>query len=420
VFLGLVGMYFTGTLWTAPRNEQELALRLRASNGDTHDVDGARAVQQRRSGGSRAATVRTQRGDESNFSLILQVRVTPPRSLTVMFVNSNAQTQHVASWGNSSDHAVVEMTPAGAVANGHSSHHSLAAPQQQLDADRDASPEGGYSRGGRDIMAEESPGVSARCVAYAYGRVPFLGRRNADGGSEQHVGERGSSAAGRAFSHHGSRRLPYSYFFARPAYNRRTFFKHLLSHLAAVAAWTGLWDVLDQSLLPWLSQSCVLAPGFIAEYPCVFVKMAFITAGAAGLHWTGTLYYTLEEEEHVHSGHERSASPSGRRRRRGRSEGPSSSSWAAAAAHGSDDDGWEDTTEGQGEAGTTEALMPPEGRMFLRRGGAGSAGQGSATAVLLAKLRRRRLALGKAAGRITKRGRLLLSTAALQPDARRL
>jgi hypothetical protein len=62
-----------------------------------------------------------------------------------------------------------------------------------------------------------------------------------------------------------------------------------------VAAWTGLWDVLDQSLLPALSESCILRAGFLAEYPCVLVKFFLIAFGAAGLHWSGTLY-TIEED----------------------------------------------------------------------------------------------------------------------------
>lgn len=94
-----------------------------------------------------------------------------------------------------------------------------------------------------------------------------------------------------------ARRLPPAHFFARPVFERRTFFKHVVSHMAAVAAWTGLWDVLDQSLLPFVSHSCVLTRGILAESPCVLIKLGFIALGALGLHVTGTLYYGFTEEE---------------------------------------------------------------------------------------------------------------------------
>ena len=87
---------------------------------------------------------------------------------------------------------------------------------------------------------------------------------------------------------------PASYFFQRPRFERLTFTKHLLSNLAAVAAWTGLWDLLDQSVLPALSDSCVLRIGLLADYPCVLVKFGLVALGAAGLHATGALY-TMEE-----------------------------------------------------------------------------------------------------------------------------
>jgi hypothetical protein len=89
--------------------------------------------------------------------------------------------------------------------------------------------------------------------------------------------------------------LPRAAFFQRPPFGRLMFTKFLLSHLAAVAAWTGLWDILDQTVLPALSESCILRAGFLAEYPCVLVKFALVALGTAGLHWTGTLY-TIDED----------------------------------------------------------------------------------------------------------------------------
>ena len=90
-------------------------------------------------------------------------------------------------------------------------------------------------------------------------------------------------------------RLPYRYFFAAPPFERRTFVRHLLCHLAAVVAWTGMWDLTDSIILPALSESCYNVPGFVNEYPCVLVKFAFVGLGALGLHWTGQLYYGVEE-----------------------------------------------------------------------------------------------------------------------------
>lgn len=169
-------------------------------------------------------------------------------------------------------------------------------------------------------------------------------------------------------------RLPYSFFFARPAFERRIFFKHLLSHLAAVTAWTGLWDVLDQSLLPALSQSCILVPGFLAEYPCVLIKVAFVSLGAAGLHWTGTLYYTLEEnEEDAVAGHP--------------AEGPDGGKLGS----------------GGGLRGRRNALMFGSAlRTRKELGPVQVVGRGvgaGAAASLLAKLRRRRALMGAKVGR---------------------
>jgi hypothetical protein len=205
--------------------------------------------------------------------------------------------------------------------------------------------------------------------------------------------------------------LPYSHFFARPLFHRPTFFKHLLSHLAAVAAWTGLWDVLDQSLLPWISQSCVLAPGFVAEYPCVLVKVGFVTLGALGLHWTGTLYYTLEEEEGVPlGGGHRDDMQSGAERRRARQRGGGRQEEGGDGQGEDEEEGmWEDDTQGW-EQGSSDGLLPNGGAHHGVAGGSRLTRRGSAQ-VLLAKLRRRRLALGKATGRMTKRGKALMSLA---------
>jgi len=104
------------------------------------------------------------------------------------------------------------------------------------------------------------------------------------------------SAPGRiALAYPRPLRLPYRFFFASPPFERRTFVRHLLCHLAAVVAWTGMWDLTDSIILPSLSASCYNVPGFANEYPCVLVKFAFVGLGAAGLHWTGQLYYGMEE-----------------------------------------------------------------------------------------------------------------------------
>ena len=51
-------------------------------------------------------------------------------------------------------------------------------------------------------------------------------------------------------------RLPYRYFFAAPPFEKRTFVRHLLCHLAAVVAWTGMWDLTDSIIRPAPSESC--------------------------------------------------------------------------------------------------------------------------------------------------------------------
>ena len=266
-----------------------------------------------------------------------------------------------------------------------------------------------------DVLAQHSPGASSsRCVAYAYDRVPFFSRRGGGGGggaggAQGDDGPHGESErvrrVGRQLVRGGAAWMPYSHFFARPVFHRPTFFKHLLSHLAAVAAWTGLWDVLDQSLLPWISQSCVLAPGFVAEYPCVLVKIGFVTLGAAGLHWTGTLYYTLEEEGSLPLGQGHREDQY--RQRKARQRGPG----RQEEDGGEEEEGvWEDESPDGWDKGSSDGLLP-NGGAHHGAPGAGRLTRRGSGAVLLAKLRRRRLALGKATGRMTKRGKALVSLA---------
>lgn len=311
---------------------------------------------------------------------------------------------------------MVEMT---ALSGGQRSPpHPSTAPTQVV---ADSSP-GGGAGGARDddmdnVLEEHSPGASSsRCVAYAYDRVPFFSRRgggsSSAGGDASHPGEAGRHG-GRQMAH---RRLPaawmpYSHFFARPAFHRPTFFKHLLSHLAAVAAWTGLWDVLDQSLLPWISQSCVLAPGFVAEYPCVLVKVGFVTLGALGLHWTGTLYYTLEEEGSMPlgGGHRDDMQP-GTERRRARQRGGGRQEEGGDGDVEEDEGVWVDDTQGWQQGTASDGLLLNGGAHHGVGGSSRLTRRGSAT-VLLAKLKRRRMALGKATGRMTKRGKALMALA---------
>jgi hypothetical protein len=109
-------------------------------------------------------------------------------------------------------------------------------------------------------------------------------------------------------------RLTYRFFFTPPPFERRTFFKHLLCHIAAVLVWTGMWDLTDAYVLPAISDSCLLTPGLLAEFPCVLFKFSFIVVGAAGLHWTGQLYYGLDEDVYMpdepHSARDAQRAPS--------------------------------------------------------------------------------------------------------------
>lgn len=60
----------------------------------------------------------------------------------------------------------------------------------------------------------------------------------------------------------------------------------LLTILSGLTLWVGIWDLVDEHILPAIFTSCVKEP----SAGCAAVKLSLICIGALGMYWTRSLY----------------------------------------------------------------------------------------------------------------------------------
>mmetsp|Transcript_51128 Transcript_51128/g.165136 ORF Transcript_51128/g.165136 Transcript_51128/m.165136 type:complete len:360 (+) Transcript_51128:48-1127(+) len=116
--------------------------------------------------------------------------------------------------------------------------------------------------------------------------------------SERNVAESDVSASdvNEANGGEGMREEKAARYFDRPAFSPHRCGRALFAILAGLTMWVGMWDLVDQHLLPLLFEGCSVEPSL----ECALVKLALIAVGALGLYCTRSLYGEDGRPEYAH------------------------------------------------------------------------------------------------------------------------
>ena len=71
-----------------------------------------------------------------------------------------------------------------------------------------------------------------------------------------------------------------------PPFSSSTCFRALFATFAGLTMWVGLWDLIEDHLLPNLFRTCRVEPSL----GCALVKLGLVGVGAVGLYLTRSLY----------------------------------------------------------------------------------------------------------------------------------
>lgn len=83
-------------------------------------------------------------------------------------------------------------------------------------------------------------------------------------------------------------------YFQRPAFSPAKCGRALFAVFAGLTMWVGLWDLVDQHILPSVFTGCQLEP----SGQCAMVKLGLIAVGALGLYCTRSLYGDVGRPEY--------------------------------------------------------------------------------------------------------------------------